>query len=246
MRIRVTVNPAYKPLSDFIESIPTLDEKDLGEVIYSGRNTIYNCVHDGVELTIKSFKIPPLYNRFAYTYLRKSKAKRSYENSVLLLDKGINTAHPVGHVEVYEGGMIERSYYISRTLHCHDVRKWENMPDNDKLLHNLAKFMMELHEKGIYDKDFSPGNVLYDEDYNFYLIDVNRMKFGVHSKKKLMHNFRAINVNREETAHIARIYAEESKQPNPEEFVAKAMEEVEDFWREHERKEQLKKKLHKD
>ena len=44
--------------------------------------------------------------------------------------------------------------------------------------------------------------------YRFYLIDINRMSFGVHSRKRLMDNFSRIDIeSADATAVLARRYA---------------------------------------
>ena len=91
MKTKIVVNKPYKAaLGDFVKSIPTRNEQ-LGQVIYAGRNTIYHINVDGIDLSIKSFKVPMLINRIAYTFFRKSKARRSYEHAVALQQMAFDT-----------------------------------------------------------------------------------------------------------------------------------------------------------
>ena len=46
----------------------------------------------------------------------------------------------------------------------------------------FAYFSARLHQQGIYHKDYSPGNILFDKQADgsirFELVDINRMEFG--------------------------------------------------------------------
>jgi len=54
-------------------------------------------------------------------------------------------------------------------------------PENEIILRQFTKFCFDLHEKGIEFLDHSPGNTLIkkvgDQQYAFYLVDLNRMNF---------------------------------------------------------------------
>ena len=73
----------------------------LGELLVAGnRNTIkLFFVDDRLTLNIKSFKKPFIINQIIYGYLRKSKAKRSFEHAKILIDKGIGTPNPIAFSE---------------------------------------------------------------------------------------------------------------------------------------------------
>ena len=90
------VNPLYSHLSDFIKDLPEYYNK-MGKTIYKGRNELKEIEYNGVNMVIKSFRIPNIINRIAYGFLRPSKAKRSYEYAHMILEKGIGTPVPVGY-----------------------------------------------------------------------------------------------------------------------------------------------------
>ena len=81
--------------------------------------------------------------------------------------------------------------------------------NREKIIRQFAKFSFDLHENGVEFEDYSPGNVLIKDksgNYGFYLVDLNRMKFGV----KLNLDKRMKNVSRMmEDEKIARIFANE-------------------------------------
>ena len=63
------------------------------------RNTIKIFEWEGETINIKSFKKPNFYSSFIYKYIRKSKAKRSYEFATILIEKGIGTPEPIAYFE---------------------------------------------------------------------------------------------------------------------------------------------------
>ena len=81
--------------------------------------------------------------------------------------------------------------------------------NREKIIRQFAKFSFDLHENGVEFEDYSPGNVLIKDksgNYEFYLVDLNRMKFGA----KLNLDKRMKNVSRMmEDEKLARIFANE-------------------------------------
>ena len=208
----IVVNPAHAGLRPFVEDMARNGVPAEAELIYKGRNRIYRLKVDGIELNIKAFRTPGAIKSHIYGSI-PGKARRSYENSMRLAELGFNVPEPLAYVEIRDGHRMKESYYVCRQIEARDVRRWENMPDNDALVHTVASLLASLHKAGVWHKDFSPGNVLYTgvarSGYKMYLIDVNRMKFGVTSRRSLMDNFRAINIVPEETERLARYYATE-------------------------------------
>lgn len=183
------------------------------ELVYKGRNRVYAVDGSkGERLCVKCFRVPSLLNSYIYTNLRQGKARRSYENALLLKKLGIGTPEPFAYAEVKLRGRLRESYYICEMLPSENLRLWEEKPDCEPLLREFAHEMVKIHAAGVFFKDFSPGNALYTnypgEGYRFYFVDLNRMEFGVKSRTKLMRNFRAINLSERETERLARLYAE--------------------------------------
>lgn len=184
------------------------------KIIYKGRNIVYSVNDNGDDINIKAFRTPAFPNDFVYTTLRQSKARRSYENALRLLEMGINTPRPLSYVEVKDGCRLTRSYYMSQQMdQLETVRDWDRFPFKDQLLDEMSAFMKELMDKQIFHRDFSPGNILFernpDGSFKFYLVDLNRMEFGVTDRSKMMRMFRAITTipeqNRELALHFARV-----------------------------------------
>ena len=89
---KIIVNPKFESFRKSIESIPFY-VKDKGEIIYSDRNTIYRLDIGGVDATVKEFHIPAPFNRFVYSYLRHSKARRSFDNAIGLASVRLSLLH---------------------------------------------------------------------------------------------------------------------------------------------------------
>lgn len=210
--MKIVVNPKYESLGEFIKELPqTFD--DSGETIYRGRNQLKAIEYKGIKLNVKSFRTPNLVNRFIYGNIRKSKARRSFEYANILIDKKINTPDPVAYIEEKSLFSFKRSYYLS----IHDnfdgmMRefKWGKLEGREKLLTQFAEFTADMHNKKVLHLDYSPGNILYkktEDGFSFYLVDLNRMKFGNVSMEKGCENFRRLWGSDQMIAFIAAEYA---------------------------------------
>lgn len=247
VKYKLVVNPDYAWAASDIERWIKDGMPADAEVIFKERNTVYRVNCGGESMIVKSFRLPNSINKFVYTRLRKSKAYRSYYNSLQLIKLGFHSPTPIAYAEVKRNGMLAESYYISTEVEGDNVRYWESKPHLDELLGALAADLYQLHKAGVWHKDFSPGNVIYTRDssgsYTFNYIDVNRMEFGVHDRKKLMSMFRAINENREYLAKFARYYALASGLP--ESVVIREAAEARAQYEAEQRRKKVFKKLFK-
>ncbi|WP_295730172.1 lipopolysaccharide kinase InaA family protein [uncultured Muribaculum sp.] len=212
----IHVSARFTKIRPQIEKIIRHGVPSEAEVIYKARNIVYRLNIEGVDLVIKSFRIPNTLNSLVYTHLRKGKAMRSYQNAKKLQELGFHTPTPIAYGEVRVDGRLRQSYYISENLPGDNMRDWEQKPDSDALLRAFAADIVRLHRAGVLHKDFSPGNVIYTRDengaYRFHYIDLNRMEFGVRSRKKLMSMFRSINLDTAQTLRLAALYAMSAKE----------------------------------
>ena len=90
--------------------------------------------------------------------------------------------------------------------------KW---PNRNEILRQVAEFTFNLHEKNINFLDHSPGNTLIvdkgEGKYDFYLIDLNRMRFEPMSFEQRMKNFRRLWLSKHMINVMADTYAESIK-----------------------------------
>lgn len=201
---------SIKTISGVIKDFDTFD----GEK--GSRNTIKKITIENFSLNVKSFKIPHLINRIAYSFFRKSKAHRSFEYAEILINNGINTPKPIAYFEFSNFNFLNKSFYISNQLD-YDITYRElvnnkDYPNFDIILREFTRFTFDLHEKGINFLDHSPGNTLIKRNestkkYDFYLVDLNRMKFHQMSFKDRMKNFSKLTPRKEMVEVMANEYA---------------------------------------
>jgi tRNA A-37 threonylcarbamoyl transferase component Bud32 len=214
--MKVVINPAYKDMDGFIRNIPAVFEAS-GEIIYEGRNLLKRFTTNGRSLIVKRFKKPHLINRFAYAYLRKSKACRSYNCAFKLIANGIHTPTPIAFIEEYKHGLLTCSYYISDEIKdAHEIREFwfhpEKLTEEAFVLEAFGRFTAGMHKKKVMHKDYSSGNILYkvhDGKVTFYLVDINRMRFDKPvSEEEGYKSLRKLWLNDNVFILIAQSYAE--------------------------------------
>lgn len=212
--MKIVIHSTYEYLRDWIENVPDFFG-DGGEVIQDDRNIIkVFSLDNGITVNVKRFKKPILINRIVYTFFRKSKAHRSYYNTLQIAEKGFETAESIAYIEIKKGGLLSDSYYIS--LQCNQVREMREyyfgpLSGNEKLIDEFAHYSAALHDAGIYHLDYSPGNILIRDDagkYTFILVDVNRMKFMPVSVDNGCRNFARLFNNDEIYKRIAETYSQ--------------------------------------
>ena len=183
--MKINIHPNFQnhkiALSGFIDNF------DSNGVLFGDgkRNKIKLFDLDGKMINIKAFKIPNIINKIAYKYFRKSKAQRSFEYANKLLENGIGTPQPIAYFENHQITGLKESYYISEHLETEltfrELVEIPHYPQHDIILRQFTRFSYALHQKGIEFKDHSPGNTLIkkvsDENYAFFLVDLNRMEF---------------------------------------------------------------------
>ncbi len=232
-------------IEGFIESFNTEGEQ-FGE---ANRNTIKLFNLGTRTVNIKSFKVPNIFNQIAYKFLRKSKAQRSFEYANKLIDFGIGTPHPIAYFEFATPFLYKTSYYVSEHLEC-DLTYRElttnfNYPEYESILRSFTRFTFQLHEKNIHFLDHSPGNTLIkkeDNHYEFYLVDLNRMKFNPMDFQTRIKNFSRLTIHKSMVEIMSDEYAKLCNEDYDKVFDL-MWKNTEDFQRKFWRKQRLKKKL---
>jgi Lipopolysaccharide kinase (Kdo/WaaP) family. len=206
------INPDYQFLKDFVLSLPETFGTE-GTVLYKVRNEVREIDVAGIKVVVKKFKVPHLINRFAYSYIRKSKARRSYEYAMMLKQNGFGTADPIACMEFRQGGLLTDSYLV--TLHCPYSRdfnefRFTSLNRREAILRDFAQFTARLHDKGIRHLDYGGGNIMFeqtDHGTEFCLIDINRMAFGKVDMEKGCENFKLLYLREESFRFLAQEYA---------------------------------------
>ena len=194
MSYKLQLNPKYPDFKEHLLNIKNIF-KSSDESIHKARNELKIIELSGIKCVVKSFKVPHIINRIAYTFFRDGKAKKSYNNALKLNDLHVNTPDPIGIIEFFESGLLSESYFISvyepydftiREVFHHKVE------NTQQILKEFANFTYDLHQKGVWHVDYSLGNILITkltEGYKFSLVDINRMEFKAITGYEGLKNF---------------------------------------------------------
>lgn len=213
------------------------------------RNSLKLFPFNEMVFNVKSFKVPNLINRIAYKFFRDSKARRSFEYANQLIKLKIGTPEPVAYYEFKSLFLFDRSFYISAHLN-YDLTYRElvsepNYENHESILRAFTRFTYSLHEKGVNFLDHSPGNTLIitkENDYKFFLVDLNRMKFQKMSFHDRMNNFSRLTPKKEMVEVMSDEYAKVSGLDYNDVFNS-MWSLTEEFQEKFHRKQRLKKKL---
>ena len=203
-----------KDLEDFVLSFDSN-----GEYYQNTRNKLKLFNLNNLTINVKAFRVPNIFNQIAYKFFRKSKAQRSFEYANKLIAMGIGTPQPIAYFEFTTPFLFKKSYYISEHLE-YDLTYRElttnfDYPDYENILRAFTRFTFELHEKNIHFLDHSPGNTLIKKNkdhYDFYLVDLNRMKFKPMDFKTRIKNFSRLTIHKSMVEIMSDEYAKLSNE----------------------------------
>ena len=202
----------YQSLKPSFEAIRKIFAGD-DHSIHKARNELKIIELDGIKTVVKSFKIPHVLNRIVYTYFRKSKAYKSYHNALRLEELGISTPKPIALIEFFESGLLGESFFIAECFEYDFTIRTpllEPLEDRDAIFKAFAAYTYDLHQKGVWHLDYSPGNILIkrtDKGYQFSIVDINRMEFRPITALEGCENFNKLWASDEELEIMGREYA---------------------------------------
>ncbi len=179
------------------------------------RNIIKHFESLDLKVNVKSFQQPNNFNRIAYKYFRKSKSRRSFEYATMLINKGFKTPQPLAYLETSNLLGLKASYYISEHLdHLFTLREVladVTFKDRLAIINGYTAVIYQLHKSGIEFIDNSSGNILIekkDGNYNYFLVDLNRMNFHTEMTiSKKLKNFARLSNDLEVIAIVSKAYA---------------------------------------
>jgi len=212
MSFNIEINSNYPKFSSVLKNIKTLFKKN-GHTIHKARNELKVIKLENIPCVVKAFRVPNIINQFAYAYIRKSKAYKSFHNASRLQELNVSTPEPIGYIEFYKNSLLEESFFISKhypyELTMANVRD-DDLQDKTAILKAFAAFTYDLHKKGVWHVDYSGGNILInrtEENYTFSLVDINRMQFRSISNYEGLENFNKMWFNEASLTIIAKEYA---------------------------------------
>lgn len=178
-------HPDFKKLEPKFDFLIDNFKKSGQTVGFGKRNDIKAFDVEDFKVNVKSFRKPGLINALIYGYFRKSKAQRSFEYANMLLSKGIGTPQPFAYYEEKTVLGLQESYYFSCQQDVDGMFQTlifeEDFPNREEIIRQSAAFYFKIHNEGIEFLDNTAGNTLFkktgENQYAFYLVDLNRMRF---------------------------------------------------------------------
>lgn len=212
MKYQIVHEPRYTYLKSSFEHIRSIFTSD-DHTIHKARNELKIIELEGIRTVVKSFKVPHLLNRIIYTFFRKSKAYKSYHNALRLRSLGISTPEPIALIEFFSAGLLADSYFVSEQFEYDFTIRTpllEPLEDRQEIFTAFADYTYDLHKKGVWHFDYSPGNILIkrtESGYQFSIVDINRMEFREICPLDGCENFNKLWASDEELAIMGREYA---------------------------------------
>lgn len=180
----IVLHPNFKQLESFMRSLPERFQRNEGTLIHNGRNQLRTIEFEGTRYVVKSFKRPHFINQCVYGIFRPSKAKRSFDHAMLMLNIGVGTPHPVGYINIRNGLLFDKSFYVCLESECEHVYQelFERKFDyEEEVLRAIGHLTALLHNNGLAHKDYGRGNILFKKTENgvkLDLVDLNRLAVG--------------------------------------------------------------------
>lgn len=209
----LVLHPDCTDLEDFVRSVPELFRRKEGRVIHQGRNELREFEYKGKRLVVKSFHRPNLINRFVYGIFRPSKAMRSYLHAQMYLEIGVGTPQPVGYLNLRDGLLFDRSYYVTYASECpyryEDLFK-RRFDYEEAVLREIGRVTAVLHEHGYAHKDYGRANILFqqvDGKIRLEIVDLNRMYIGKIDMRRGCKNFERLPATPQMHRWMAEEYA---------------------------------------
>lgn len=253
IELKVVINPDFENKRKEIEEIVQTFFKTGNLRINGTRNILRSEFLNDLPVMVKYFKKPDLIKSIVYTFFRESKAKRSYDYAFYLTKNKINTPLPIAYYEERKTfNLLQKSFYLCVNVdYDFTFRELIHNPlfaERNSILEQFAEFTFKMHEAGINFLDHSPGNTLIIKKkpglYEFYLIDLNRMKFEKLSLEQRMDNFKKLWMSKHMITVVAKKYAELSNE-NEQKLFDLLLKKTNQFKRKTARKKYFKRFLGK-
>jgi hypothetical protein len=249
--VKITLNPNYITQEKAIFQLVNhfFDEGNL--IVQGSRNTIKSNFIGDEKVNIKFFQKPGVIKSIIYSFFRSTKAKRSFDYANYLINHNIQTPLPIAFIEERNRfGLLGDSFYISQQIdYDFTIRELIHdplFPERNTILEQFTAFTYKMHEAKVNFLDHSPGNTLIikkgNGSYDFFLIDLNRMKFEDLPIEKRMDNFKKMWLSKQMVKVVANKYADLSDLSD-EKLYRLLLEKTTQFKRKITKKKYLKRKI---
>ena len=214
MTHKYKLHPDFQNYNEFLQNISSYFSS-VKVSIHKARNELKIVTLDKHNFVVKSFKTPHFLNKVIYTFFRSSKARKSYEYSLEIIDF---VPKPLGFIEFYRYALLHESYFISEKFdYDFTIREpllQADFEQREEIFRAFARFTLNLHQNNIFHKDYSPGNILIKKEndhFVFKIVDINRMSFAPLSQKDRAKNFSKLWANDDVLKIIADEYEKHYK-----------------------------------
>lgn len=181
--MKIILNPKYEHLRNYLKDLEVHFERE-GKEIFRDRNVLRTLEVEGLTLCVKKYALPSLRARIAQRIYKSSKGKKAYFRPLELRERGFDSPEPVAFVR-YPKGLLKSDTYFAclYSPYRYNLLDALTLPYDERceVIRRFAAFAARLHEQGFLHRDFSSGNVLFDQvdgRYRFSLIDTNSMRIG--------------------------------------------------------------------
>ena len=181
--MKLIINPKYRKDEKMIrDMLSRFDDPSYGVTLRNQRNVIKN-IDD--KYIIKKFVKITSANRTIYSFIRKTKAQRSYEYAQKYKNLGIETPDGIAYMETKRNNILRDCYYIYKYSDFKEVApflKEPPTPESEKVVLGYIHLIVEMHAKGIEHRDLNPTNILYQVnektgEIEYQVLDINRTSF---------------------------------------------------------------------
>ncbi|MGN1256034.1 MAG: hypothetical protein ACI4UA_02600 [Bacteroidaceae bacterium] len=161
----VKLYPGHEDMLQFMYSLPQAFARGEGTLIHDGRNQLRILEYEGREYVVKSYQVPIFFNRLVYGLLRSSKAERALLKADHLIEIGIGSPLPVGFINIRSGLLFTHSYMVTVRSSCpyrYDMLLTHSFDCLEQVCREVGRCTAIMHEHGMYNMDYSRGNILFD------------------------------------------------------------------------------------
>ena len=214
--MKIEIADQYRPVQDFLSSVPSLFSEGRGELIYRKRNEVRRLEHKGLVFIAKRYKRVNIVQQVVYTFFRPTKAARAFRVAAEFRKRGIVTPHEIASIEQKEHGLFTTGYFISEEvtgqeslLVLREVKEYD-----PRLADAVAQQVVFMHSKGVLHGDLNLSNFLYEQQpdgsFSFTMIDVNRSHFsdGWPTDEQCLRNMVRMTHRRDLYEDLVRRYAQ--------------------------------------
>jgi len=182
-------------------------------------------------LYLKEYHLPTFFDSIKTLFF--SPAEREWCAAQKVTQRNVPTFTPLAVGKFRRCGLLKKNYLISKSIdnakslkeythHYYLSQTISDVPERRKVIIALAKFVKDLHQKGIFHRDFHWGNILIEKAkqgaLHFYLMDLHRVKLKSKlTDRQKIKNLSSLNTGfshksrRAERLRFLKAYAEENK-----------------------------------